>query len=99
MDPIEAKNLLDKADDEYIPEFLRKSNNKPFDRKFKSGGIQDSQLHDQGGQYISRCNISLLSNYILYLLFITQTVAFNYFFFFSKEGSDHCYASYLSETP
>ena len=53
----------------------------------------------QGGTYQSRCNISLLSNYILYLIFISQTIAFTYYAFIYQGEKAPCYANYFTNTP
>jgi len=47
------------------------------------------------------CNISLLSNYLLYLVFISQTVAFNYFAFFADDGDNQnpCLAAFNVDKP
>ena len=47
-----------------------------------------------GGTYTSRCNFSLLSNYILYIVFILQAVFFTYFAYISPEGATPCYANF-----
>ena len=91
MDLSEAKNLLASVDENDIPSFLRISNEKnPVKNNNERGRLA---TNNSEGHYTSRCNISLMSNYLLYIVFITQTVAFNYFAFFSKGEDEPCYAS------
>ena len=99
MDPKEVKLILDSDNEDELPTFLRTSNDKNLTRSTLKTGNMSSTTN--GGHYTSRCNFSLLSNYLLYLVFITQTVAFNYFAFFSNEGKnvDDCFASYYSDSP
>ena len=43
--------------------------------------------------YQSRCNFSLISNYVLYLVFITTTI---FYVYFAVRPQDPCYANSLS---
>ena len=45
--------------------------------------------------YVSRCDVSLISNYFLYLIFITNTV---FYIYFAVRKSIPCYANYLSDS-
>ena len=75
-------NLLEQTETmSQEPDFFKQLTSVP--KKNKS--MKTMQL--AGGQYSARCNISLLSNYLLYIVFITQTVAFTYFAFFNSEGN------------
>jgi hypothetical protein len=53
----------------------------------------------QIGGYKTRCNFSLLSNYFLYLVFVTQTGTFSYYAWFYTGEKEPCYASILSTSP
>ena len=77
------------SDDETVPVFLQQDH-------IKHGSGRDKSDSITGGTYKTRCiNISLLSNYILYLVFFTQTIAFiYYYFFFPGENDPACYANY-----
>ena len=85
----EAKSLLDS---EAEPVFFNSSSTrKKSDKR--------STLGASTGQYSTRCNFSLLSNYLLYAVFITQTGVFNYYAFFYPNEDEPCYANHVYDKP
>ena len=104
MNAYDTKNLLEESSQEEeqdIPIFLRLSGDKSFKSRKSEKVINYLNRSNDGGHYTSRCNISLMSNYLLYLVFISQTVAFNYFAFFaeSDDGRKPCLAAFNSNDP
>ena len=84
-----SKDIRD--DEEGVPIFLQQDHIKKQQTKGRSESVSNTR-----GTYKIRCiNISLLSNYVLYLVFFVQTIAFIYYcFIFEGETDPPCYANY-----
>ena len=50
-------------------------------------------------QYHSKCNLSMAVNYLLYVIFITTTIAYIYFTIRLSESKNTCFADILSDEP
>ena len=71
----------------------RKQDNEP-------GLEQSYQNYDNPYQTrCAKCNISMLSNYLLFIIFIGMTVCYIYYCFIFSEESEPCYANHYSRTP
>ena len=73
-------------------------------RKAETENVKSSNISDRG-MYQTRCNFSVLSNYILFVIFIAQTVAYIYYYATGEvdcpedDDSCICYANHFSKKP
>ena len=95
MKKVNKYDDIDSDDMDGLSSTSEDQNNKK--KKVQFQGYQERDSNAKGsfvdGQYKARCDFSLMSNYILYLIFTTQTGAYIYYAFIYKAESKRCYAS------